>query len=538
MSQLRTTAGAAPPELSVVLPTRNEAANIEPLLARLRETLQDVAFELVFIDDSDDETAPRLVQAASLDQRVRVTHRTPELREGGLSTAVVLGMHEARGRLICVMDADLQHPPETIPAMLAAESAGADLVVASRYLPGGSRAGLATGMRQFVSRAASILVRTVFVEARASSDPLAGFFLCRASLLRGVEFRPVGFKILLELLVCSPHPQVADVPLQFQARTAGESKASFAQGLLFLRHIWSLVRDVPGSARIWKFSAVGISGLLLFLLVLELCGNGLGWPALGAWSVAFLLSVAWNFSWNLRLTFADLRRERYPLTRRYVSSTLTAGGAQLALFLGLVGTTLPLVVDGLLAAIVGMLVNAALNSQLARRHRRPTQEPIGVDHLLAHLGRVSRAQHTALLDQEGGAAATWGRPSTAIPELLNSLAARARQGGVPVLWTEPLSNRPQARTNVELASIIVLPLELPGSEGFTVELQRRTRSAFSSDDLEATMRQLERMLPRLALVPAQAAPGPPDSSEASPLTPAQLSGSRERRGPGTASRLS
>ncbi|HVB13501.1 MAG TPA: glycosyltransferase family 2 protein [Candidatus Dormibacteraeota bacterium] len=536
MSELRATTGAALPELSVVLPTRNEAGNIEPLLARLRGALQDVAFELVFIDDSDDQTAALLATAASLDPQVRIVHRTPELREGGLSTAVVLGLHEARGRLVCVMDADLQHPPETIPAMLVTEREGADLVVASRYLPGGSREGLATGMRQFVSLAASLLVRAVFVEARASTDPLAGFFLCRSSLLRGVEFRPVGFKILLELLVCSSHPRVGEVPLQFQARTAGESKASFAQGLLFLRHLWSLIRDVPGSARVWKFAAVGTSGLLLFLLVLELCGNVLGWPALSAWSVAFVLSVVWNFSWNLRLTFADLRRERYPLMRRYVASTLTAGGAQLAMFLGLVGTSLPLVLDGLLAAMVGMGVNAALNWQLARRHRRPSPSPVGVDQFLTRLGRVGRAQLTALLDRDGHEVAHWGRPAVAVTELLGSLAERASRSGVPVLWTEPLSNRPQARTNVELASIMVLPLELPGSDGFTVALERHTRTAFSSADLEAAMRQLARMRPQLALG-AIAGANDPVPAGGSQFT-AELSGSRERTGPGTASRLS
>ena len=537
MSELRARVGAALPELSVVLPTRNEADNIEPLLAGLRDALNAVDFELVFVDDSDDQTAQILAREAILDPRVRVVHRAPELREGGLSTAVVLGLHEARGRLVGVMDADLQHPPETILAMLAAEREGADLVVASRYLPGGSRAGLAGGFRQFVSRAASLLVRAVFIEARASSDPLAGFFLCRSSLLRGVEFRPVGFKILLELLVCSPHLKVADVPLQFQSRTAGESKASTTQGLLFLRHIWSLIYDVPGSARIWKFSAVGISGLALLLAILELGGTVLGWPALAAWAVAFVLSVLWNFSWNLRLTFADLRRERYPLMRRYVSSTLTAGGAQLIVFLGLVGTPLPLVLDGLLAAVLGMGVNGALNWQLARRHRRPSQLAIGIDHFLAHLGKVSGAQLTALLDQNGREVAFWGRPSAEATELLRSLAERASYGGLPVLWTEPPSRRPQARTNVELASIMVLPLELPGSERFTVALQRRTRSAFSSDDLEATMRQLERLRPRLGLGADGAAADQPAAPGRPAQPAAELSGNRGQRGPGTTSRL-
>ncbi len=537
MPELRTKDGAALPELSVVLPTRNEADNLEPLLERLRAALKDVDFELVFVDDSDDQTAQRLSQEAGADPHMQVIHRVPELRQGGLSTAVVLGLHQARGQLVCVMDADLQHPPETIPAMLQAERDGADLVVASRYLPGGSRAGLATGTRQLISRAANLLVRTVFFEARASTDPLAGFFLCRASLLRGVEFRPIGFKILLELLVCSGPSRVTDVPLRFQARSAGASKASFAQGLLFLKHIWSLVWDVPGSARVWKYAAVGSSGLLLFLLVLEFCGNQLGWPALAAWSVAFVLSVGWNFSWNLRLTFADLRRERYPLMRRYISSTLTAGGAQLVAFLGLASTSLPLVLDGLLAAILGMGVNAALNWQLARRHRRPAGDgPIGVDHFLAQLARVGRAQRAELLDQAGRGVAFWGPPTSMGAELLTSLAERSRRDGVPVLWTEPLSNRPQARTNVELASVIVLALNMPGFERFTVTLQRSARAAFSQADLEASMRQLERMVPRLRQEAIGVAPEVLAADEIPALT-AELSGNRGTTGPGTASRL-
>ncbi|MGA8207539.1 MAG: glycosyltransferase family 2 protein [Candidatus Dormiibacterota bacterium] len=535
MAELRADPGAAAPELSVVLPTRNEAGNIEPLLTRLSAALAGVEFELVFIDDSDDQTAQLLADHASHDHRLRVIHRDPSARDGGLSTAVVLGLRQARGRLVCVMDADLQHPPETIPAMLAAERAGADLVVASRYLPGGSREGLAGGFRHFVSRAASVLVRTVFVEARASSDPLAGFFLSRSVLLRGLEFRPVGFKILLELLVCSPHPVVVDVPLQFKARAAGESKASAAQGMLFLRHVWSLVWDVPGSARTWKFAAVGITGLGLFLLLLELGGVALGWPALAAWAVAFVLSGLWNFGWNLRLTFADLRRERYPLMRRYVSSALTAGGAQLVVFLGLLGTSLPLVLDGLVAAVLGMAVNATLNWQLARRHRHPSLQPIGVDGFLAQLARAGRAQLTVMLDAQGQQVAVAGQPAAEVSKLLTSLAERAREGGVPVLWVEPPSSRPQARTNVELDSVMALPLELPSLAGFTVALQRRARSAFSAADLEATMRQLERLRPRLGSEPTGQAGGQPEAVAAA-VTRAKVSGSRGPTGRGTASR--
>jgi hypothetical protein len=192
------------------------------------------------------------------------------------------------------------------------------------------------------------------------------------------------------------------------------------------------------------------------------------------------------------------------------------------------------VLDGFVAAVVGMAVNATLNLQLARRHRRPSVQPIGVDHFLTQLGRAARAQLTVMLDPQGQEVALAGQTATGLSQLLTSLAERAREGGVPVLWVEPPSSRPQARTNVELESVMALPLDLPGFAGFTVALQKRTRSAFSSADLEATMRQLERLRPRLGLGPADASGGPVAIESGS--AQAQVSGSREPTGRGTASR--
>jgi dolichol-phosphate mannosyltransferase len=123
---------AGSPLLSVVIPTRDEEANVEPLLRRLAATLGSIDHEILVVDDSDDRT-PRLVAAAAAgDQRIGLVHRQGPERDGGLSTAVLLGIHAVSGEFVCVMDADLQHPPENIPAMLAAAVAGADVVVASR----------------------------------------------------------------------------------------------------------------------------------------------------------------------------------------------------------------------------------------------------------------------------------------------------------------------------------------------------------------------------------------------------------------------
>ncbi|HUY60847.1 MAG TPA: glycosyltransferase family 2 protein [Candidatus Dormibacteraeota bacterium] len=498
MLDLRPSPGREAIELSVVIPTRNEAGNIPELLQRLRASLAGIEFEVIFVDDSDDATPDLVADAARQDPRLRLLHRPPGARAGGLSTAAVLGLHEARGRTACLMDADFQHPPETIPRLLDAERAGADVVVASRYVEGGSLAGLNGGFRRFVSRTSNWVARTVFVEARASTDPGTGFFLCRTTLLRGLEFRPVGFKTLLELLVCSSGIRVVDVPLAFEARRAGASKATAAQGWLVLRHIWSLVRDVPGSARRWKFAAVGLGGLLVFLAILDVTGVVWRWNPLAAWAVAFSISLAWNFALNLRITFADLRRARYPLLRRYTSSLLTGSAAQLAVFVGLLYTPLPLLLDGLLAALVGMGINASLHLQIIHRYHRPLNEPVGVDAFLARLTRVSRAETAAVVDTAGTVVSVRPVGEYSVSPVVKDLCARAGASGVPVLWTEPPSGRPQARTNVEMTSLIVLPLDPQQPRPRCVVLHRNQSSPFTPGDLEAAMRQLHQLWPSMS----------------------------------------
>ena len=145
------------PRLSVVIPTRNEAESLAALWARLETSLAGIGAEVCFVDDSDDVTPARLTALQAAHPEVRCLLRTGAERAGGLSTAVVAGLHMARGDLVCVMDADLQHPPELIPEMLAAAEAGADLVVASRYVSGGSAGGLAGLARHLVSRGSGLV---------------------------------------------------------------------------------------------------------------------------------------------------------------------------------------------------------------------------------------------------------------------------------------------------------------------------------------------------------------------------------------------
>jgi dolichol-phosphate mannosyltransferase len=167
------------------------------------------------------------------------------------------------------MDADLQHPPELLPALVErARGRGADIVVASRYMGDGSAAGLADPTRRLVSRGTAVFARLLFAERILRvTDPASGFFLLRRSLLQGVILRPIGYKILLEVLLRTRWRTFAEVPYRFSDREADTSKASLRQGLLFLQHCLRLLKEVPTAGIVWKvgalFAAAFIAGRVL-----------------------------------------------------------------------------------------------------------------------------------------------------------------------------------------------------------------------------------------------------------------------------------
>lgn len=225
--------------LSVVVPTRNEADNIQPLLARIEAALQGIDYEVIVVDDSDDQTPLAVEQEARAGRPVHLIHRVGSERLGGLSSAVVAGFQAARGDYLVCLDADLQHPPEKVPELVGA-LATADVAVASRYIPGGSPGGLAGPVRRLGSLVARLLAQLFVPNARRSSDPLGGFFAIRRATIEGVELRPVGFKILLEVLARGRVQRVAEIPYQFQPRQSGQSKANLRQLTLYLQHLTRL----------------------------------------------------------------------------------------------------------------------------------------------------------------------------------------------------------------------------------------------------------------------------------------------------------
>lgn len=229
---------------TVVLPTYNERATLPALLRELATLFPALRLEAVVVDDaSPDNTAEA---AAALDGvgglGVRVLRRSGKL---GLSSAVVAGAAVARGEVVVVMDADGSHPPQTIPALVAAVRTGADVAVGSRYVPGGRIVGW-PWPRRVASRVATAAARALLrLEVR---DPLSGFFAARREVLAGADYWALGFKILLEVLARHRALRVVEVPYTFVDRVAGRSKLDLHEVAAYLRLVHRLVRTSgPGA---------------------------------------------------------------------------------------------------------------------------------------------------------------------------------------------------------------------------------------------------------------------------------------------------
>jgi dolichol-phosphate mannosyltransferase len=228
--------------LSVIVPTRNEAGNIEPLLARLEDALTGIAAEVLVVDDSDDATPEIVRQIATRSALpIRLHARPPGQRSGGLGGAVLVGFTEGLAPACVVMDADLQHPPELLRTLLGVSRTGADFVIASRYVDGGGDEGLGGWYRHAVSMLATWVAKRVLrPELAGISDPMSGFFLVRRSCLDLPALHPQGFKLLLELLARHPQATVAEVPFTFETRHSGASKADLKEGVTYLSRLAEL----------------------------------------------------------------------------------------------------------------------------------------------------------------------------------------------------------------------------------------------------------------------------------------------------------
>jgi dolichol-phosphate mannosyltransferase len=221
--------------ISVITPTYNEAGSITLLVDRLASSLAGREWELVVVDDGSPDGTAEIAAALAPARPVRVVRRAGK---AGLASAVIAGMKETRGDPLVVMDADLSHPPEIVPALVDAISAGADLAVGSRYVRGGATMDWPL-RRRVVSRVAC-LMGSVLVPVR---DATSGFFAVRKSAIDGVRLNAIGFKIGLEVIARARASRIVEVPYTFRDRELGKSKFGRREIIQYVVQLGQIARD-------------------------------------------------------------------------------------------------------------------------------------------------------------------------------------------------------------------------------------------------------------------------------------------------------
>lgn len=293
--------------VSLVIPTYNEAPVVEITLRRATEVLKTAGepFELIVVDDDSPDGTAAIVERLASELPVRVICRKGER---GLATAVVRGWGAARGDVVGVMDADLQHPPEVVCQLIMALRAGdADIAVASRYLPGGGTEGWSR-FRLIVSWG-GMRLGTVALPwtLGAVTDSGSGLFLVRKQAIEGADLKPLGIKMLLEVLAKGRFQKIVEVPYVFRGRTLGVSKVGPKQGVEYLRSLFRMGRD-SGELLAWVFYAsAGLAGAAAYIAAMYGLDRRTDWPFYLILPVALQIGLLVSFIANEAVSF---RRER------------------------------------------------------------------------------------------------------------------------------------------------------------------------------------------------------------------------------------
>ncbi len=353
------TAILQPAELSIVVPTFNERANIALLVERLRTVLDGIAWEVIFVDDdSPDGTAEHIRSISQSDLRVRCLQR---IGRRGLSTACIEGILASSAPYVAVMDADLQHDDRLLPRMLdVLQREGCDLAVGSRYVPGGG-VGSWDSKRVRISAFANWLSRALCKVEIA--DPMSGFFMFRRPAFDAAvrNMSGQGFKILLDFLASSSRPlAVRELPYHFAERQFGESKLDTLVAWEFAMLIADKLIGHVIPVRFVLFALTGGIGLFVHLAVLGYCFKVAGISFDASQTVAVIVAMTSNFFVNNLFTYRDRRLRGWRLVRGLLSFYgICAVGA--AANVGIASYIFSADQKWWLAGIVGVVVGAVWN---------------------------------------------------------------------------------------------------------------------------------------------------------------------------------
>ena len=306
-------------QVSVIIPTYNEAENIVQVLKSIDEYLpKNIVVEAIVVDDNSPDGTGKVVENYINDAQnetgysINVLHRKTK---SGLSSAILDGIQRSSSEIVVVMDSDFSHPPKIIPQLVEEiRISDYDIVIASRYTDGGEVSGWST-KRKIISKGATGIAKAGL--GVNESDPMSGFFAFKRKILEGIKFDAIGYKMLLEILVKTKGAKVKEIPYTFTDRTRGSSKLDSSTMFDFVTSVWKLYRyghaakvsDTRTSIRFiskaGRFYTVGASGLLVNYLVSLLYADIANFWYIHATIIGIAVSMTSNFILNKIWTFED-----------------------------------------------------------------------------------------------------------------------------------------------------------------------------------------------------------------------------------------
>jgi dolichol-phosphate mannosyltransferase len=380
--------------VSLVIPTYNEAENIEILVSRVYQALEKTGrtFEIIIVDDDSPDETWKIAQSFSANYpNQRVIRR---INEKGLARAVVRGWELARGEVLAVMDGDLQHPPEVLPLLIRVIDSGTDIAVASRHVRGGGVSNWKL-VRRAISWGAG-LIATWFLPGVLQKvlDPMSGFFALRKSVIEGTQLNPEGYKILLEVLCRGHYRGVAEVPYTFVERARGGSKLGFRQYLEFGMHLLRLSHDTGELRTFLRYCLVGVTGVFVnsaALITAIAAGMDYTTSSILAVELAILTNGVLNEFWTFKSISKERANTSARLNRFLQFNSFCAGGALINL-----GISRSLITYGdfhyFLGSMVGILAGTFWNYGMNANMTWTREQPID--------GYVEPVTHELIVTEE------------------------------------------------------------------------------------------------------------------------------------------
>jgi len=307
-------------QVSIIIPTYNESENIIQVLKTIGDHLpKDIATEAIVVDDNSPDGTGKVVEDYMNDTQNKIGYTVDVIHrktKSGLSSAILEGIQHSSGETVVVMDSDFSHPPKIIPRLIEEiKISKYDIVIASRYTPGGKVSGW-SAKRKLISKTAKGIAKVGL--GINESDPMSGFFAFRRKILEGIKLDAIGYKMLLEILVKTKGAKVKEIPYTFTNRVYGYSKLDTSTMLDYVRSVWRLYRyghkvedsktrtSVRFISKAGRFFTVGLSGLLVNYLVSLLFVDAImNFWYIHATLIGILVSMSSNFILNKIWTFED-----------------------------------------------------------------------------------------------------------------------------------------------------------------------------------------------------------------------------------------